>query len=54
MDLDAPHDPTDAPDLFDGWTLPDGTREEFAAPLDREELVARFVELCAAAGSRVG
>lgn len=52
MDLSTVRDSADLLDLFDGWTLPDGTREEFGAPLDREQLVARFVARCAEQGQR--
>ncbi|WP_432573831.1 hypothetical protein [Kineococcus sp. SYSU DK005] len=52
MDLSAVRDTADLLDLFDGWTLPDGSREEFGAPLDREQLVARFVARCAEQGRR--
>lgn len=52
MDLSAVRDTADLLDLFDGWTLPDGSREEFGAPLDHEQLVARFVARCAEQGRR--
>ncbi|WP_432482487.1 hypothetical protein [Kineococcus esterisolvens] len=42
------HDEGHDGELFEGWTLPDGTFEGFGAPLTRGQLVERFVTRCAA------